>query len=514
MPPLAVEITFGTGRYAAADTTDPQRPEWPPHLMRLYAALVEAWAQSGSDPPDPAERAALEWLERLPPPSVWEPGGTPRLAVNLYVPANNATPPSKEDRKRGVTQWWSLLPSERHRPPRLSVPSTLVDGDGPVVFAWPGTDPPIRHRFALAALLRRVTRMGHSTSFVACRLIAESPDPVWVPQHGSEGADFAMRGTYRGMLADLRARYRTYQETGLRKLPVRTSTVFYRNPRILLAPPTPPAARDADGEWLTFQVVGYHRLPTTCTAHVATALRGSLLSHGPAPGPRLLLGKDTDGRPLKGPYAHALCLALPAAGRRYSDGTIRAVVVMLPPDPDTAERLAVLKAVAAWEQSRHGKPLELRLGRLGELALRRLPRANSGAGWPIDRSIWTGPSRRWGSVTPLALPRERYRLGRGPMPDRRRAWRQAEQAVAEAITWAGLPEPIAVDVGYDPPVRGGAHTANYPTFVQNTERLLLHATIEFARSVAGPVVLGSGRFRGLGLMLPLDRPTPDRAAKP
>jgi CRISPR-associated protein Csb2 len=34
---------------------------------------------------------------------------------------------------------------------------------------------------------------------------------------------------------------------------------------------------------------------------------------------------------------------------------------------------------------------------------------------------------------------------------------------------------------------------------------LFHATIEFAEPVAGPVVLGAGRFFGLGLCIPAAR---------
>jgi CRISPR-associated protein Csb2 len=32
----------------------------------------------------------------------------------------------------------------------------------------------------------------------------------------------------------------------------------------------------------------------------------------------------------------------------------------------------------------------------------------------------------------------------------------------------------------------------------------VHAVLRFARPVAGPLVLGRGRYRGLGLFLPLE----------
>ena len=499
---LAIEIAFGTGRYWAADVTDRRNPEWPPHLARLFSAMVEGWARYGSDPPDCGERSVLEWLERQPPPKVWEPGGSPRRAVGLFVPVNNATGPTKKDKQRGVTKWWTLLPEERKRTPRLSVPSTLVGGDGRVVFSWPDSEPTAEQRSALGSVLERVTRIGHSSSFVACRLIDDSPDAVWVPQSGSAGSVFSMRGTHPGMLEQLRARHGMYLETGLRS-PMQTRTVFYTHARVPIPAPRP-SSTDAGGEWIIFEMDrSSRRLSSAGTAHVAKALRGALISHCSGTPPKLLVGKDPDGRPTADP--HALFLSLPFVGHRYSDGTIKGVAVVFPPDPDSGQRQAVLQAVNNWEKSRREKPLLLRLGRRGVVGMRRVFGNDAADAKTLDPGMWSRPSRRWGSVTALALPREAYKLTRGSPSDIRRAWRKAEEAVIEAARFAGLPEPLRADVGFDPPVRGGSHASDYPVFAQSRkQRLLLHAVVEFDKPAAGPLVLGSGRFRGLGLMLPLD----------
>ncbi len=47
-----------------------EEPEWPPHPDRVFMALVAAWGESGEDSD---ELAALEWLERLGPPSIAAP---------------------------------------------------------------------------------------------------------------------------------------------------------------------------------------------------------------------------------------------------------------------------------------------------------------------------------------------------------------------------------------------------------------------------------------------------------
>ena len=57
---------------------------------------------------------------------------------------------------------------------------------------------------------------------------------------------------------------------------------------------------------------------------------------------------------------------------------------------------------------------------------------------------------------------------------------------------------------------GGRAARQFPPFSQNgrdgrrVRRQLVHASLTFEEPVAGPLMLGSGRFLGLGLM----RPTP------
>ena len=500
--PIAIEVTFGTGRYVAVDVADRTKPEWPPHPARLFSALVEAWARYGSAPPDPGERAALEWLERQPPPTIFEPGGSHRRAVGLFVPVNNATAPKSVDRERGVTKWWTLLPEERKRTPRHSMPSTLVEGGGRVVFAWPDSDPSTNDRQALAGMAGRVTRLGHSSSFVACRLVDDPPDPVWVPRDGSAGSEFSLRAMHAGMLEALVARHESYLDTGLRNSPIPSSTAFYAHARSPV-PDSTPSAPDADGEWILFELERSSRqVSSTKAAPLAKALRGAIISHCPGTAPRLLVGKDADGQPTSWP--HALFLSLPFVGHHYADGAVKGLVMLLPNDSDEVERKQVLRAVGAWRAASGDGPLDLRLSSRTALRLRLVPGFEGSDTAALDRLRWSRTSRRWASVTALALPRDAYRLTHGSPSDMRRAWRRAEEAVVDACRFAGLPDPAAVSVGFDPPVRGGSHTSDYPAFVQSgKKRLLLHAVVEFEQPVAGPVVLGSGRFRGLGLMLPV-----------
>ncbi len=64
---LVLRIEFLTGVYMATKHNDPTRstPEWPPHLDRLYSALVAAAAEpveaGGTDLPESSAQA-LRWL--------------------------------------------------------------------------------------------------------------------------------------------------------------------------------------------------------------------------------------------------------------------------------------------------------------------------------------------------------------------------------------------------------------------------------------------------------------------
>src|SRR5512146_2289711 len=90
---LAIEVELLTGRYIATRYNDRTRAEWPPHPARLFSALVAT--HYAKDPPVPAERAALEWLERqVPPPSLHaslDDETAEREPHTVFVPVNDPT---------------------------------------------------------------------------------------------------------------------------------------------------------------------------------------------------------------------------------------------------------------------------------------------------------------------------------------------------------------------------------------------------------------------------------------
>jgi CRISPR-associated protein Csb2 len=125
----------------------------------------------------------------------------------------------------------------------------------------------------------------------------------------------------------------------------------------------------------------------------------------------------------------------------------------------------------------------------------------------IDPSRYVAKVTRWASATPIVLDRHLKEAGNEA--------REAEitSLVRQACVNAGLPEPGCISAGKHSAIEGAP--AAYPSGgaprwtrwrlpESLASRQLTHAVIEFDRPVRGPVILGAGRFVGLGLCLPLD----------
>ena len=558
-----IEVHFLTGRYSATSHHDRGRPEWPPHGARLFSALVASWADA--DAPDAAERAALEWLEALPPPRITAPEVVERRVVSHFVPVNDASvvSPAKYQRRADavgelVAQWenhidtaWgevtktaerlqdkidkardvdslavrvgnttktaalALLPDgrlkkERYFPsvalaePQISgSPSGQLPRVGqapPVTFAWDDSPPP-EVAEALDRLLGRVSRLGHSSSLVSCRLLDEEPAATHTPGEGA----LMLRWVRPGQLATLEQEHRRHRGIRPRSLPFRGVRYSEVVPGAVgAADPLRPATA---GDWIVFELEPRHRrMPMTRTVEVTRVLRQSILSHVPDPVPEGISGHLADGTPTSAP--HIAFLALPNVGHEHGDGRIMGLAVSLPRDLHDAARSAALRGIGLWERERGGQALRLVMGGGGLVEMRR--RQPPFALVSLRPREWERPSRRWASVTPMALPAHPGDLRRGSAASRAKAWARAEEAVAKSCEHVGLPRPVDVHMSLVSHHVGARPVNDYPAFRQGRRgaggvvRRLVHASVGFAEPVRGSLILGSGRFMGLGLMRPVD----------
>ena len=106
----------------------------------------------------------------------------------------------------------------------------------------------------------------------------------------------------------------------------------------------------------------------------------------------------------------------------------------------------------------------------------------------------------------MALDRNPGDLGHADAGKREAAFRAAAESIAQACKNVGLPLPEAVTVLPSGTWAGGAKAAHFPAFPPGpgkVRRVKVHAHIQFGKSVLGPVILGAGRFQGLGLFRPV-----------
>ena len=114
--------------------------------------------------------------------------------------------------------------------------------------------------------------------------------------------------------------------------------------------------------------------------------------------------------------------------------------------------------------------------------------------------MWSRPARRWVSVTPVCLDRfPSVRLSEGS-----RGLDEAAGIIANSCRTVGLPDPESIETSLHPRLRGSRPVRGFPGLqLGGRNRAAVHATITWSDPVAGPLVLGAGRYLGYGLMFPV-----------
>lgn len=543
---LAVEVDLLTDRYIATHFNDRARAEWPPHPARLYSAMVAAWADD--DAPDDAERDVLARFAALGAPLLTHSAAGHRAAVTHYVPVNDAavvrdlsavygkvsdaevayaaaleTAGGDVDERRvrrarvgvdnqrakavedsrkaaqahfgAASSGLQVLPDQRGKQGRF-YPCVVPDSPR-FYFVWPDAELDGEHRAVLDAVLGRVSRLGHSSSFVACRLVDDPPAPTLVPDPA--GADELLRVTTPGLLDRLEAAYARHEGREPRALPARMARYSAVDPTARTAPvPTP----HLSGSWIVLARETGTVLPLERSLSFTRAVRDALLHHADDPVPELLSGHVPGAhgeRTTPTKRAHLAVVPLPFVGGAHGDGSLMGVALVLPvAGHSDDDEQALLRAVGRWQQD----GFELRLGRAGIMRLASDPADPRST---LDRRTWCRPSRRWLSVTPVALDRHPGDLWSARTDKRERAHAEAEESVRAACTNAGLPQPVDVGLSREPLLRGTAPAPRYDLFSAGggPRRYLVHASLTFQDRVAGPVLLGAGRFLGYGLFRPV-----------
>jgi CRISPR-associated protein Csb2 len=474
---LAIEVEYLTGVARAANDRG-DAADWPPQPDRLFSALVATWAARGERE---EERAALEWLEVQPAPVIQASAAFPRDAAKVFVPPN-------DDGRGSIT----ILPEHRRRQERRFAACSPED---PVVrWVWPEL-PADRILDALTSLAHDISYLGHSASLVRCTLRPDPPD--------GEGRA-ARRVLYPGRLAELRRAH----EAGRRPAP---GANLAAQPRI---EPKPPASVFGT-DWIVFAHAHGMRPDAVGAALACKALLKAVQSgYGPGQAPAWVSGHAPNGAPIATP--HLAALPLLDAGWEWSQGRLMGLALTFPRHLEESlaaardPRHAGVDTAAVLEEEGFFHALT-RINRGGRDSVEIAVHLPGGQEWRLRREAqpeaqslraerYAAASRVWASVTPIAL--DRHPKARG----------EAEASIAESCERIGLPRPVQVVLGKHAAIRGGPSAlpaGRAPGWTgwrlppSLAGRRLTHAVIAFDEPVAGPVLLGAGRFTGLGLCLPL-----------
>jgi CRISPR-associated protein Csb2 len=223
----------------------------------------------------------------------------------------------------------------------------------------------------------------------------------------------------------------------------------------------------------------------------------------------MLSGHDANGE--RSIQLHVAFVPLPWVGHDFADGSVQGLSVVLPRSIPSKDRDRLLRLIAKWEVERGdasddyavdlGTPTDL--GRPIEVRLRRVEVPSKAT---LNSARWCRPARRFITATPIALDRHPGNLRSNVERAAHRAATEAELSIADACERIGLPRPSSISISLAPLLPGAQHVRHFvpwPPQANRARRARVHAEIEFPERVCGPVLLGAGRYFGLGLCLPV-----------
>jgi len=215
---------------------------------------------------------------------------------------------------------------------------------------------------------------------------------------------------------------------------------------------------------------------------------------------RILVGRKTDGANAGPIEERVRFIPLPSVGHQHADQSIRRVLVQVPPGP-------FAEGDVLWALS--GRPFfDPKTGEIEGTTL-----AVAAADEMVGR--YRAASRTWRSVTPIALGAasrrriepERQREEAKPAAEREAEERKARHAVAQSLRHAGIEVALVrAHVQREPFDAHGTRAERFAEGTRFAKEALWHVEVELERKIRGPLVLGDGRFLGLGVMAPKVEP--------
>jgi CRISPR-associated protein Csb2 len=489
---LALTIHLHDGRFHGMD-------EWPPSPARVFQALVAGCAR-GATLPQLAARA-LEQLEQLEAPLIAAPRSQLGQDYGTFVPNNDA-----DALGRDLSRLSEIRTRKRIRP-RL-----LID-DARFLFAWrlhdgiSLVDELVNIGDQLYQLGRGVDMAWASGEVLSIEeldaRVREYKGTLFRPSSGAGLNALACptRGTLRSLLA-------RFQATQVRLRPSGTGTLLFSQPP---KPHFAHVAYDAGPsrflyELRTRRADELQPWPLWKASALAERLRDGAVANLKKALPSqvdlvesTLIGGKRGGKDGAPTGLRVRVLPLPSIGHTHADQAIRRVLVEIP------REASIAAGDVQWAFSGL-EPCDPSTGVVDPFLL--IPASDQGM---FER--YAEASRTWRSITPLALPELAMRRRIEPLRqqaerkgahERSQEEQRARAAVLNALRHADVREhPIGIEVQREPFDLKGARAERFAAGTRFAKERLWHVRLRFGAAIEGPLVLGDGRFLGLGVMAPV-----------
>lgn len=461
---FSIEVELLAGRYTATSAFDYGQPEWPPHPDRLFSALYCAYAEG---PFGDAERDALLWMESLAPPALAASDAVRRETPKSYVPPNDASD-------------LEAVPDFRTTKAPRRFPTVIPD-ERIVHFVWdPRNSQDIeRHREALQRLGEHVQYLGHSSTPVRVTVADFDGDVTYEPD---PSGTIPIRVPRPGRLEELEYRY------SIDERPVPSASASYVKTD---------EQKDSDiptscfSEMVVFRREEGPRFPLEGAYKLTSKVRAAVMSRAEDPVRPIITGHTEDGTPLQGD--HIAYIPMANVDHRHADGAVLGFALLMPEETTPDQRRYVYRALERHTAEGEDVLDTLRFRDTANLQVSRTPVPTRKS---LQPKTYKGPARQWATMTPMVYDR----FPKDKDGDRKK------DIIIRACKRIGLPQPQSIGFDTHSPLDGVPPSTEF--FVSPkasfANRPRTHVVLAFEEPVRGPVVLGAGRYFGLGVMRPCD----------
>jgi CRISPR-associated protein Csb2 len=501
---LLLSVRFHNGRYYGAG-------DWPPSPARLFQALVAGAARGHSLSSE--GKAALGWLETLGAPLIATPAVRTGQGLTTYVPNNDLDAVGGDPRRVSEI-----------RAPKASRPR-LFDAAKALLYAWSfeGSEAVDHHAQAVCKVAERLYQLGRGVdaAWAWAELLDESEIGSRLARHA--GVQYrpakselgaALLCPQKGSLASLEAQFAANRK--------RFTIDRKRKAQLFTKPPKPRFASVAynvpeqrrlfdlraptsDAAFAPWRLTRAAELTAIVRDGVTSRLRKAL----PADAgkiERALIGRNANEADKA---TRVRITPLPSIGHSQTDRAIRRLLVEVPPN------CPVSPADLAWSFSGLDLGIDHETGEVLRQGMPILSPAEDRA--MLDHYCIGEPAgaRLWRTVTPAALPqgaarrriepsRLRERSEQKTGSERMQEQSRAAGAVFQALRHAGVGTTVeAIRVQREPFERKGERAETFAPGTRFAKERLWHVELAFAEPVRGPLIIGDGRYLGLGLMAPV-----------